>query len=172
MFNGVAAACNAIYATGRVLNLAGVEITVMKKNEQIEDDTVIAEEVKDDVVIIIDFNQTSIVESVERFLTAKRIDSTTFVCKNPNVNRILDVDDRDQWSNAVEGVYKFINGIEKGKRMHIFINAPVALSFAIGYALRPNYAPYVYHYNNRRDGHADSELYSRVLHVNDNLRGY
>jgi len=127
------------------------------------------EQLKDNVAIIVDFNSMSIEESVKRYLKANGMDATIIVCTNPN-GYPVDINDPDAWQEAVKGLYALINTINSAapKKVHIFMNAPVALTFALGYVLRPNCMPYVYQYNNEKT--ADSNLYKRVLHVNDSLR--
>lgn len=131
------------------------------------------EPLKDNVTVIIDFSTTTIEESVKRYLKAKNIDSTIITCTNPRGFVHMDVNDSDVWRNAVQEIYTFINTIVKAapKRINIFISAPATLAFALGYTLRPHCTPHVYQFNQRRDGTADSDLYSMVLHVNDSLKG-
>ena len=165
VLNDVAKIFNVVYAGGKALKLAGVEINMLTSKKK--------ERVKEEVSIIIDFNKRSIVSDVEKFLAAKKIDSTIFVCKNPNENGILDLDDSDQWRNAVEGIYKLMSEVDKSspKKWHIFMNAPGPLLLALGYVLRPDFTPYIYQFDNQLDGHADSQKYSCVLRVNDSLKG-
>jgi len=161
----VAAIFNAAIAAGGLfISLSGVVIKALgKKSDQI----------KDNVTIIIDFGTTSIEESVKRYVKAKDIDSTIFVCTNPKGFVHLDINDGDVWQEAVKGIYTFINAIvsDAPKRINIFMSAPAALAFSIGYVLRPNCTPYIYQFNQKREGIADSDLYAMVLHVNDNLKG-
>ena len=130
------------------------------------------EVLKDEVAFIIDFGTFSIEESVKRYLKANRMDPTIVVCTNPNGFVHLELEDSDVWQRAVEQIYVLISEVASAapKKIHIFMNAPVALTFALGYVLRPC-APYVYQFNNAKTNTADSKLYSLVLHANDSLKG-
>jgi len=154
-----------VYAAGKVLKLSGVHITSKDKSKK--------EQIKDDVVIIIDFGISSIESSVERYIAAnsKLTDSTVLTCKNPNGYVNLDLEDEDQWRDAVKDIYVLIKKIDESsaKRIHLFMSAPASLAFAIGYVSRQS-RPYVYQYNTGSN-RADSKLYYRVLDVSDELRG-
>lgn len=130
------------------------------------------EPIKDNVAIIIDYGSMTVEQHVKKYLKAKNIDSTIVKCMNPKGYVHLDMDDRDVWENAVKEMYAFIKEILSAapKRIHIFISAPATLAFALGYTLRPHCTPYVYQHNQKRDGVADSDLYSMVLHVDSRLR--
>ena len=131
------------------------------------------ETLKNHVTVIIDFNQYSIEEHVKNYLAVSGIDSTVFVCVNSEGRVHMDINNRDKWHNAVKELYTFISAISNAapERINIFINAPATLMFALGYTLRPICQPYIYQYNPSREGTSNRDLYSMVLHVNDNLKG-
>jgi len=153
---------------GLLLELDGVFVKVdapeNKANEPVK--------VKDVVTVIIDFTQRSIEEDVIRFLAAERIDSTVVVCNNPNGYVGLDLYNHTEWEDAVRGIYVTIKKfIEAGPRrgINIFISAPAALAFALGYVLRPTPNLHVYQFNLGRVK-GDYDLYPLVLRVNDSLK--
>lgn len=151
-----------VYTAGKVLKLSGVHIMSKIKNKK--------EQIKDEVTIIIDFGDSSIVAGVEKYLATKEINSTIFVCKNPNGYEALDLEDVDQWRDAVKGIYALMKKVNETspKKIHIFMRCPIALAFAIGYVSRPC-RPYIYHLN-RGEDLAASKLYYRVLDISDELR--
>ena len=132
------------------------------------------EEIKKEIAIIIDMGTMSIKSSVYEFLEAKNIDSTVFVCNNPNGYVHMDLNNQDEWTSAVKGIYTLINEIYtkiRPEKVHIFLSAPATLTFAIGYVLRPFCTPYLYQYNQKYKSEGPKEkLYSNVLYVSDALK--
>lgn len=132
------------------------------------------EEIKKEISVIIDMGTMTILNSVNEFLNAKKIDSTVFICNHPNGYVHMDLDNQDEWKSAVKGIYTLINEIYakiRPEKVHIFLSAPAALTFAIGYVLRPFCTPYLYQYNQKyKPEQTKDKLYSNVLYVSDELK--
>ena len=141
------------------LSLPGVNIESVITDEQ--------ESLKNDVTIIIDFGERdmSIEKHVRQYLAAHEIDSSVCICTNPNGYRPLALNDPAEWRDAVKGIKELIAQIANSApaKVRIFINGPLALAFAIGYASRPIITPDVYQFNNRPTDIDPRNKYRRVF---------
>ena len=163
LLNSLGKICGAVVAIGKVLKLRGLTIEVLSRKKK--------EKIKDEVAIVVDFNAISVKAEVEKYLEARSIDSTILVCSNPAGDARLDLDDEDQWSDAVKGFYQLLKKVQETapKKIHLFISAPVALAFAIGYVSRP-LQPYIYQFDNANKNTAASKKYAPIMRVTDELR--
>ena len=153
----------AVVAIDKVLKVKGLIIESLSEKKK--------EEVKNEITFIVDFNSFSAKAAVKKYLEAKGIDSTILVCTNPAGAAPLDLHDEDQWKDAVKALYQLVKEVQETspKKIHIFINAPVALAFAIGYVSRP-LQPYIYQFDNANSNTAASKKYAQIMRVTDELR--
>ena len=155
--------CGVAVEIGKVLKIRGITVEVLSRKKK--------EKIKDEVAIVVDFNEISVKAVVEKYLEARKIDSTVLICSNPAGDGRLDLDNEDQWRDAVKGFYQVLKKLQETapEKIHIFISAPVALAFAIGYVSRP-LQPYVYQFDNANRSTAASRKYAQIMRVTDELR--
>jgi len=176
LLNTVATACGVVVAVDKassVLKRHGTNVKdrILKLSGiQIESSSPIEGELKDEVAIAIDFGGSPMKNDVETYLEANQIDATFLICSNAKGRVELDLYNEDDWRLAVKEISGLIKAIKEKSsptKVHLFINGPVALAYAVGYVTR-TLNPYLYQLN-RGDNVAPSRKYAQVMKINEEL---